>query len=462
MEKQIKVVLLALILMLGGVSGSLGEELVWLCPAEPTKSFSGAIYASTDYFNLFTSTYSSQWSQSRARVKVFKVYSGFIQRISIAQLQSIVTYLKSNGIALALEWPPLVNASYALEGFAPAGTAKIICDRVKSVGGTIDYIAMDEPLYYGHYYASGPQYSVQELASNAAGTLKQFQSYFPAVIIGDIEPIDAMPAANWKDTTRQWLAAYQVAMGAPLAFFHVDNMWGSVWTSNIPELNSLLVGSNIKLGVIFNTLSSASTSSQWMQSAEVNIQRYNASGIVKPEHVVFQNWMAYPTTLLPETSPNAYTYLVNYYYGSYATQAPPLAFIRMMKGGIHFYSANATEVSQFSAAGWATEGNAGRVYLATAGAGSLSPFYRLSKTTNGVKKYFYTANTTERNNCITLYGYADEGISGYVFTNSSSGGVPLYRAYSSTYGHFYTNSLTEYNGLSTTTWTKEGTACYLP
>lgn len=461
MRRGIKDVLLALVVWMGMVAVGWSADLVWLCPAEPTKSFSGSIYASTDYYNLFTSTYSSQWSQARAKVNIFKVYLGFIQRSSDAQLQVMISYLSANKIKLALEWAPLVSDTYTLEGFCRPGQADSLCQRIQRLGGTIDYITLDEPLYFGHYYASGPQWSVLQVATQAAASLNVIKSYFPNVIIGDIEPIDAMPSTTWYSTMQQWLAAYQTVMGTPLAFIHVDNMWGNSWTTNISSLSGMLTGSNTSLGVIFNTLESTTTSSQWMLSAEVNIQRYNASGIVKPTHIVFQNWLPYPSTVMPESSTTAYTYLVNYYFSSYATQAPPQGFARLMKGGLHFYSANATEVSQFLAAGWVSEGTSGRVYATTGGAPGLSPFYRLSKTTSGITKYFYTANGTERSNCLNLYGFTDEGITGYVFTNASSGGKPLYRAYSATSGHFYTTSLTEYNSLAAS-WTKEGTSCYLP
>ncbi|PAW78898.1 MAG: hypothetical protein B9S32_05830 [Verrucomicrobia bacterium Tous-C9LFEB] len=454
MNNTIKVVLLALVLWTSSAMWGGCVDLVWLSPAGPAVS--------TDYYSLFNTANDSQWTNARSKVNVYKLYLGTVQNSTDAQLTALFSYLNAKGIALALEWPPLYKDGLALEGFGVKDLALSVGAKIKRNGGALKYVAMDEPLYYGCVSNSGPKWDVVTMANNAAISLKQLQSSFSGLIIGDIEPIDAMPAATWQSLTSQWLAAYQVAMGQPLEFFHVDCLWGTVWTTNIPALNNLLAGSNAKLGVIFNSLAVVTTNSAWMQSAEVNIQRYNASGIVKPTHIVFQNWMTYPTVLLPESSPTAYTYLINYYYGAYATQTPPQGFNRMVKGGLHFYTANTTEVSQFVAAGWATEGTSGRVYAGTAGAPSLSALYRLYKVNGTTKRYFYTANATERTNSINLYGYVDDGIAGYVFTSSNSGGVALYRAYSATYGHFYTTSQTEYNGLSASTWTKDGISCYMP
>jgi hypothetical protein len=447
----IKAGLLALLMIMGGVTGGWSADLVWLCPSRT---------AGNDFYNLFTNSYSSQWSTARSRVNVFKFYIGTIQGTSDAQLQAMFAYLRSNNIAMGLEWPPLSDPNVTnLEGFQPAGLATNICARIQRLGGQIDYVGMDEPLYYGHYYAGGPQYSVHQVARNAAVSLKQIQQTFPNVIIGDIEPIDAMPIADWQAATGLWLSSYNTAMGQPLAFFHVDCMWGNVWPTNIPLLFNLLAPWPTKLGVIFNTLT-ATSDATWMESAEVHIQSYNDSGIVQPNHILFQNWLTYPTTILPETNASSYTYLPNYY--AFDT----MRYSRLVKGGFYFYTADATELNQFLAAGWKIEKTSDSIYTAIGGTPSLSAFYRVQKMlTGGSTNYFYTANTTELYNATNSagYGYSNSVVVGYVLTGTNGAtAAPLYRAYSSTYGHFYTTSLAEYNGLATNIWIPNGICCYLP
>jgi hypothetical protein len=52
----------------------------------------------------------------------------------------------------------------------------------------------------------------------------------------------------------------------------------------------------------------------WMASAEHNIALLRASAVWPPDQVVFATWHVYPTHNLPDTSPDAFTHLVNYYF----------------------------------------------------------------------------------------------------------------------------------------------------
>jgi hypothetical protein len=53
----------------------------------------------------------------------------------------------------------------------------------------------------------------------------------------------------------------------------------------------------------------------WMLSAERNIDAIRALKINPPDHLVFSTWHSHPTKNLPETSPEAFTHLIDYYFG---------------------------------------------------------------------------------------------------------------------------------------------------
>lgn len=437
----------------------------WFCPTEP--NYPGKSGPS-DYWSLFTTTYSGQWQEARGHVQVFKIYPYFLANSSDTQLTILFTYLRNNGIALAIEWPFLTwssvsNTGHGVEGYASAYVTTTYAQRIKNLGGDLAYAVMDEPVYYGHYYTGTncQQAGVQELANSVADNIRQMRAIFPNVKIGQVEPIEAMPSADWAATMQQWFAAYKTAVGEPLAFFHVDVSWSKNWQINMPTLKNLLSPDGIKFGVIFNANNSESSDAQWMKNAEINIQRYNASGIGSPSHVVIQNWNSYPTTILPETSTTAYAYLVNYYFGPYATKAPPTLLYRLYHTVYqkHFYTANLAEKNGCVAAGWIAEGTSGAVYPGGQNAIQLVPLYRLYNAS--VNSHFYTVNESERANAL-LAGYVQEGVAGYVYADSSTGGVPLYRAYGGNrYGYLYTTDVNEYNGLGSA-WSRDGICCYLP
>lgn len=459
-----RAVMVALVLLLNQASAA-DIPQTWFCPTEPNYPGKNG---PSDYWNLFTTTYSSQWQEARRHVQVFKIYPYFLANSTDDQLRNLFTYLRGQGIALAIEWPFLTwsntsNTGHGIEGYASAYVTTTYAQRIKNLGGDLAYAVMDEPVYFGHYYtgANSQQADVQELATNVAGNIRQIRAIFPNVKMGQVEPIDAMPSSDWSATMQQWFAAYKTAVGEPLDFFHVDVSWSKNWQTNMPVLRGLLTPDGTKFGVIFNANNSESSDAQWMKNAEINIQRYNASGIGSPAHVVIQNWNSLPTTLLPETSPIAYCSLVNYYFGSYAIKAPPTSLYRLYHAVYqkHFYTANLAEKNGCVTAGWIYEGVAGAVYPGGQNAAQLVPLYRFFNAS--MNSHFYTTSETERANAL-LTGYVQEGISGYVYADASSGGVPLYRAYGgSRYSYLYTTDINEYNGLSAT-WTREGICGYLP
>lgn len=444
------------------VKSEAAPDLVWFCPSDPS-------HYPSDYMNLFTTEGSTQWTAARGHVQVFKMYATLMPLKTDEELRTIFAYLKSHQMMLGIELAALTNSAtdnsgHGVEGYMSAGVAVAIVQRIKDLGGELAYIAMDEPLYFGHFYTgtNGAQDSIQNLAVNAAANLQAILRIFPNVKIGDIEPVDAMPSGEWSAAVQQWLAAYATTMGRPLDFFHADILWTTSWRSTVPALSQLLVsGGNISLGVIFNSTTAGTCTAGWVESAQVNIQSYNASGIVQPKQVIFQSWNPYPDQMLPETNLTTFTSLIDYYFGAYALKAPPAPFYRLYNPSWqrHFYTANSTEASNLQQSGWRLEGSAGALYTSVNNAANLQPLYRLYK--SSTKDHLYTASSSEVVQAQTD-GYVSEGVAGYLFKEVSWGGAPLYHAYSATGGSFYTNSQSEYDSLSTAVWTKLGMSGYTP
>ncbi|MES2310523.1 MAG: hypothetical protein V4507_16845 [Verrucomicrobiota bacterium] len=438
-------------------------NLVWLCPSDPTNTDRPG---AADYMQLFTPANDSLWVNARIRVNVFKLYPGFINRSSDDTLQKIFNYLKSKNIALAVEWPALSvlnGKGGGLEGFLDNGptVTDATFRRIKNLGGTVAYVTMDEPLYFGHYYTGDHQVnaSIVDLANNVALNLQKIISIFPNVVIGDVEPVDILPKDTLNSKMQQWLTAYQNSMHRPIAFLHVDFQWSDQWREDVVTISNLLALNNsIDLGVIFNSALSVGTSREWIENAEGNIQRFKFLG-VNISHPVFQNWNSLPALNLPESQTSSYISLVNYYFSEASVQ-PPLTPFRRLYNPIfnrHVYSSNSAEITTFRSQGWKDEGSVGWIYPTALGTTNLVPLYRLYSPSQN--DYFYTTNVQESSAADLNGGYNSPLIACYVYASTGKG-TPLYRAYNKQIGHFYTSNLNEYNGLPET-W-KEGISCYLP
>ena len=179
----------------GGIRGASAKNLVWLCPNN------SKLISSSDY--------DAQWAQARSRVQVYKFYYQIIRDSSILDLQAKFRWLKAHHIATAVEWPAMTwtenGTGYNVEGFNPANASQMLARKIQIAGGTLDYAAMDEPLFFGHF-DSGPHaahWSVAAVAANVAANMQQVWAIFPQCQVGDIEPMDAMPVGEYLSATGQ-------------------------------------------------------------------------------------------------------------------------------------------------------------------------------------------------------------------------------------------------------------------
>ncbi|MEO8656948.1 MAG: hypothetical protein ABI693_00675 [Bryobacteraceae bacterium] len=299
--------------------------LTAICPAQ-TVWFSPIVPAawnqnigSADYLNLFVPD--APWATAASHVQVFKMYMQmFLPSVpgsfSDETLQQIFAYLKSHNIALAVEFGPLTPSAACgagVEGFA-GEVALQLATRIQQLGGNLQYIAMDEPFYFGRIY-TGPnacQWSPQEVAADAVQNIAQIKSIFPNVIVGDIEPVPA--TANWLSRYASCIDAWKAAAGSPLPFFHFDVDWNDDWRSNVESMRQELAQRSIPFGIIYNGWNTDQSDAAWVSDAENHYVDWEAKGGTIPGHVIFQSWYPYPDHVLPETDPTAFTYLIDSYF----------------------------------------------------------------------------------------------------------------------------------------------------
>jgi len=289
--------------------------VVWICPNDPTRG------GAKDFWDMLQSD--APWQRAKSHVKVFKIAQNLVTNGPAEQLKQLYAYLKQNHIALAIEIGMLTwndRCGQHVEGYVPAGGSAYVANRIKSLGGELSYIAMDEPLFYGRWYSgkNACRASIDSLAQDVANNFKAYQNVFPDVRIGDVEPDG--PAAqsphsdDWIKPTQSWIDATQSKTGTRLAFFHEDVNWNISPDDYVPKISSLMRSNHIPFGVIFISSSGAGPDETWMQNAEKNIGTVNHLNMPPLDQVIFQTWYVYPTHNLPESSPVSFAHLINYYF----------------------------------------------------------------------------------------------------------------------------------------------------
>jgi hypothetical protein len=74
-----------------------------------------------------------------------------------------------------------------VEGYyAPFATAALAA-KLKRAGGELQYIAMDEPLFFGHYYneKNACRSSIRNVVDRVAANLREYQKIFPDAVLHD-------------------------------------------------------------------------------------------------------------------------------------------------------------------------------------------------------------------------------------------------------------------------------------
>lgn len=275
-------------------------------------------YGASDYFALFTPN--APWGKAAAHVSVFKLYAHMLDIYDDATLRNMLAELRRRHIALAIEWGALepVDSCAWTEGFDSPGSGLHYAQRIRDLGGTLQYVAFDEPFQHTSFLYQGQGaclWSAQQIAQYASHDLAQIQSVFPDVVVGDIEVLPDFDSVDaWLGPYQQWLDAWLAETGKPFAFFHFDVDWTSDWKPSAAALALALRARHIAVGQIYIGDASAGTDASWIASAVQHTADVEIGVGLKPDQVVFQSWEPRPMHVLPETDPTAFTYVIDRYF----------------------------------------------------------------------------------------------------------------------------------------------------
>ena len=295
-----------------------GLPIIWFAPRNQPP------IPAPDFLKLFQQP--ALWSQAASRVKIFKLYPQFVHSAPDADLKAVFAGLKQLHLDLAIEYGLLDPADPLLcggkssicgqvEGFDGWRLAYALA-RIKTLGGDVKYVAMDEPLWFGtaSTQSGAPQASLAAIVQDIAVHVATVHKFFPNAKVGDIEPFpSAGQPANWNKQILEWANAYKAAVGTPLAFFHADVAWhGTSWSGQLKELHALLRAQDVPFGMIYDG-DYNNSAIQWTTVAEHMFSSVETDPNAAPDHAILQSWDPQPLYALPETLPGTMTNLVDRY-----------------------------------------------------------------------------------------------------------------------------------------------------
>lgn len=297
----------------------LERPLVWFAPLPPLPTGPGRPYTgSDDFMALFEAE--APWASAAARIDVFKLYGEWVDFTDSASLATAVTVIRERGMAVAVEAGPLdpAGCGVGVEGFAGSDSGRRLAQRIRAAGGTLQVIALDEPWYFAHVY-DGPNachWPVEQVAQGVADFVEAVRAEFPWVVVGDIEPT---PTPVSAPGLAEWMAAYEAAVGEPMAFLHLDPDWSKPdWSSLAVAVEAAGAQRGVPVGMLYNG-GGAPTDERWLQLAGQHALDHEDRDGGNPDHVVFQSWNDHPDLVLPETDADSFTALVNRYFDDRAS-----------------------------------------------------------------------------------------------------------------------------------------------
>ena len=289
---------------------------IWLGGVDPVVQNDRHVGEPADFMQMFTPD--APWSTAASKLTAFKISTQFVLRGSDDQLRTFLSDLQRRHIGVALELGTLVlseRCGFHVEGYASPRGVEAAAKRIKSVGGVLDYVAMDEPVWFGHIFTSGSggrvgcQDPITDLADQVAPKLAILREYFPNVQIGDVEPVNARKPEFIRDIIT-FVDAIRQKTGMSFAFVHADIAWSTNWQPMLQELAMQLRGRGIRFGVICDGDVNAGGNEAWVDQAVQRCTSIAANPSTRPDDFIVQSWEPLPTKMLPESDPGSLTYEV--------------------------------------------------------------------------------------------------------------------------------------------------------
>jgi hypothetical protein len=304
-------------LVLGLVAaGSVAAQQIWFAPPDDLPRGSKVI--NHDFPQLFTEPRS--W---RTNVDVFHLAPRYALVGSEESLRRISAYLAQHHIALAVGigaaqmdnlGPTEGECGFGVEGYArPKGNMQIFA-RLKRFGVDVQYVVMDEPLTFGHYYSgkNACHFSIEDTARRAAASIAEIKQSYPDVKVVDSEASTITPANQWNTDLPQWLSAYSRAAGTPLDSLVLDVDWKKPWLDWAKPSVNAAHSQKVRVGIYLNGSGPGASDHDWIESAKQNIRSVDAAKLPF-DFVMVANWTIHPSRNLPESDPETLTSLLVWY-----------------------------------------------------------------------------------------------------------------------------------------------------
>lgn len=334
------VVLMAAATVLPAAQSGVAADRLWFAPSP----------GSIDYLELFE--HPGEWRLARQLISVFKFYQQHTQTPApdIVGPNTYDAFVRAGAFRTLTQWKKKIaieagsvkdfyctpDASGMNASIASTGAS---IRAVQSAGGTVSYIAMDEPFVAGRERVCGGP-ALEPTADRVATYVAGVKAAYPAVAIGLIEAYPFTSEPNLE-------AAIDLlrARGATPAFVHADVDTRALrpgrddFTRDMRALRQACVDRGIPFGIIVWGYNGDSDVLYTQDAAVVAREIGTAfqTWTDMPDHIVVQSWAQSSTGLfmtpsnLPDTDAYTHTNLIRQLWRQFRGQTGPPTDIAIKK-----------------------------------------------------------------------------------------------------------------------------------
>jgi hypothetical protein len=300
-----------------GVVDQLSAAEYWLSGVDPVVQRDRHTDQPADYMDLFRPD--APWATSAEKVQALKISTQMALRGTDDELRTVIEGLKARHIGLAIEMGLLAysdRCGHGTEGYGAPRAVEAAAKRIMSMGGQLDYVAMDEPVAYGHEKTGtnkkGFEYchdSISDLVAQMAPKIALLQRYFPNVRIGEIDAITSR-FPNLAADTIDLSDEMDKQLHMKMAFVHADVGWDSNWHSMLQQLVQGMRARGIPVGVVCDGDAKVPSDEVTTKEGLQRCAEVARDPKTRPDVYVVQTWLPRPTRMLPENQPGTLTYLL--------------------------------------------------------------------------------------------------------------------------------------------------------
>ena len=296
------------------------ERQIWIGGISPVMQRHRKIDNPSDWMAMFDTN--APWPVGSAHICYHKMPSQAIEMSTDEEMHTSLDGLRRRHIGLAIEMGLLLDGpngcGHGFEGMGALHELDNVVKRMKALGGTIDAVAMDEPVIFSRLKPKGMrdntpgcQYPIATMVDQVAPKFEQLRQDFPNIRVGDVEAVGggASGASGMEDIIAFETQLHQRTRDFAPAFVHADMQWNDVGV--VPQADRLsrrMHTLGIRVGVICDGGGpTIKDSNAWVNNAVQRCHTLAADPSFAPDDLLARTWETLPTKMLPENTAGTMT-----------------------------------------------------------------------------------------------------------------------------------------------------------